>query len=73
MIFYFSSKSNYLKEYMEEDMIEMFAKFYNMETKTQQDINIQSLMEICLIERQRPRPASSSRKSRNFNVKYHST
>lgn len=52
-------------------MMEIFAKFYNMENKTQYDIYIQSLMEICPIERQRPRPASSSRKPRNFNVKYH--
>lgn len=42
-----------------------------MKTKTEQDIYIQSLMEICPVERERSRPGSSSEKPRNFNVKYH--
>lgn len=52
-------------------MMEVFTKLYSMKTKTEQDIYIQSLMEICPIERERPRPEASSRKPRNFNVRYH--
>lgn len=71
-MFVFSCKNtNCLKQYTEEDMMKIFTKLYNMQTKTEQDIYIQSLMEICPIERERPRPEASSRKPRNFNVRYH--
>lgn len=69
---FFSCKNtNCLKQYTEEDMMEIFTKLYSMQTKTEQDIYIQSLMEICPIERERPRPEAFSRKPRNFNVRYH--
>ena len=53
------------------DIIEIFSKLHNMETKTEQDIYNQSLMEVCPVERERPRPESSTTKPRAFNVKYH--
>lgn len=57
--------------FTEGDMIEIFAKLHNMTNKTEQDIYIQSLMEINQIERERPRPGSATGKPKAFSVNYY--
>ncbi|XP_046662908.1 uncharacterized protein LOC124355798 [Homalodisca vitripennis] len=65
-----SCKSNCLQSFSEGDMIEIFSKLHNMTTKVEQDIFIQSLMEVSPVERERSRPGSSSEKPKAFSVSY---
>ena len=51
--------------------MEIFTKLHDMETKTQQDIYLQSLMDVSPVNRQRSRPGFSSAKPKSFVVKYH--
>ncbi|XP_072399201.1 uncharacterized protein [Diabrotica undecimpunctata] len=66
-----SCKSNCLGVFTEKDMIEIFAKLHNMTTKTEQDIYIQSVMEVSQIARERPRSSSSTAKPKAFSVIYY--
>lgn len=69
--FVFSCKKKCLDVYTEDDLIDVFTHLHNLESKTEQDIYIQSLMEVYPVERERPRPESSTSKPKSFSVKYH--
>ena len=56
---------------MADDMVAIFTKLHDMETKTQQDVYLQSLMEVSPVNRPRSRPGSSSTKPKSVVVKYH--
>lgn len=51
-------------------MLEMFNHLHSSNSKTEQDIFIQSMMELEPIIRTRPRKESSNSKPNDFNVKY---
>lgn len=69
MCIIFSCRYDCLKNFTEDNMLEVFNSLHSLSSKTEQDIYIQSLMELEPIARKRPRSAGES-KPKAFNVKY---
>nr|XP_047127160.1 uncharacterized protein LOC124808091 [Hydra vulgaris] len=63
-----SCKESCFKIYTADDMVEIFTKLHDMETKTQQGIYLQSLMKISPVICQRSRPGSASAKPKSSVV-----
>ncbi|XP_050528134.1 uncharacterized protein LOC126898238 [Daktulosphaira vitifoliae] len=61
---------NCLQSFTEDNMLQIFNHLYSFNSKTEQDIYIQSLMELEPIARPRPRSYGEKSKPKAFNVKY---
>jgi hypothetical protein len=62
-----------LEKIPEEDLMEMFAEFYSINSKNQQDSFLQGLMEIKPIERRRPKEGTpeNQTKGKRHSIFYH--
>lgn len=66
----FSCCYDCLRNFTEDNMIDIFNHLHGLSSKTEQDIYIQSLMELEPIARQRPRSDGEKSKPKSFNVNY---